>query len=110
MGQKAVRQAWAQERKLVKATGKGSRDWTDSEKEQLRQTGKVKGYEGHHMKSKKAYPDYVDDPNNIEFLKGSEKDINEHLDAHGGNYQNPTNGYYDPVSGVTIYFGDYFSN
>ena len=36
-------------------------------------------------------------------------DINEHLDAHGGNFQNPTNGYYDSVSGVTIEFGDYFA-
>lgn len=65
MSRKAISQAWAQERELVRITGKGSRDWTDSEKKQLLRTGRVKG---HHMKSKRAHPDYVGDPNNIEFL------------------------------------------
>lgn len=32
--------------------------------------------------------------------------VNEHLDAHGGSYRNPTNGYYDPNSGNFIEFGD----
>lgn len=32
--------------------------------------GKVKGYEGQHMKSAKAYPDYAGDSDNIQFLKG----------------------------------------
>ena len=109
MSRKAISQAWAQERELVRITGKGSRDWTDSEKKQLLRTGRVKGYDGHHMKSKRAHPDYVGDPNNIEFLKGDGMDINEHLNAHNGDYRNPTNGYYDPLSGVTIDFGDYYA-
>lgn len=50
-------------------------------------TGKVKGYEGQHMKSAEAYPDKAGDPNNIQFLKGRNMDVNEHLDAHGGNYR-----------------------
>ena len=29
------------------------------------------------------------------------------MDAHMGNYQNPTNWYYDPGTGVYIDFGDY---
>lgn len=33
-------------------------------------------------------------------------DTNEHFDAHGRNYQNPTNGYYDPNTGVMIDFAD----
>jgi hypothetical protein len=31
--------------------------------------------------------------------------VNEHLDAHGGSYRTPTNGYYDPNSGDFIEFG-----
>ena len=33
-------------------------------------------------------------------------DVNEHLNAHGGSYNNPTNGYYDPKSGTFVDFGD----
>lgn len=68
--------------------------------------GKVKGYEGQHMKSAEAYPDFAGDPDNIQFLKGRNMSVNEHLDAHGGSYRNPTNGYYDPNSGNFIEFGD----
>ncbi len=58
------------------------------------------------MKSAEAYPDYAGDPDNIQFLIGRNMDVNEHLDAHNGNYQNLTNGYYDPNSGVFVDFGD----
>lgn len=34
-----------------------------------------------------SYPSMAGDPNNIEFLNKS-----EHLNAHGGNYKNPTEG------------------
>ncbi|MFJ8063955.1 hypothetical protein ACIQYS_04950 [Psychrobacillus sp. NPDC096426] len=37
---------------------------------------------------------------------GRTTDINDHLDVRFGNYQNPTNGYYDPNTGVMIEFGD----
>lgn len=60
----------------------------------------MRGYEGQHMKSANEYPD------NIQFLKGRTMDVNEHLDAHRGNYKNPTNGYYDPKTGVMVNFGD----
>lgn len=83
------------------------REWTEVEKQELLTTGKVKGYEGQHMKSAEAYPDQAGDPNNIQFLKGRNMDVNEHLDAHGGNYNNPTNGYYDPQTGKFIEFDDY---
>lgn len=38
---------------------------------------------------------------------GRNMDVNEHLDAHRGNYKNPTNGYYDPETGTFVEFGDY---
>ena len=103
----AVNEAWKIEADKIRKGLSGSRDWTTEEKQELLSTGRVKNYQGHHMKSAKAYPDYVDDPNNIQFLRTSSKnsnDVNEHLAAHGGNYQNITNGRYDPVTGKTTPF------
>ena len=105
--QKAVRKAWKQEKELVEKTGQGTREWTIEEKQELLKTGRVKGYEGQHMKSAAAFPEYAGDPNNIQFLKGRNMDINEHLEAHMGNYSNITNWYYDPKTGVYIDFGEY---
>ena len=104
--QKAVNQAWRHEKELIIKTGKGTRDWTPEEIQELMLNGKVKGYEGQHMKSAKAYPDFAGNADNIQFLKGRNMNVNEHLDAHGGSYRNPTNGYYDPATGNFIDFGD----
>ncbi|MBQ9100985.1 MAG: hypothetical protein IJY54_06375 [Paludibacteraceae bacterium] len=52
---KAVKQAWKDEKNLVEKTGRGTRLWNKSEKKELLETGKVKGYEGHHINSVKAY-------------------------------------------------------
>ncbi|MEK4936671.1 hypothetical protein BW425_08120 [Bacillus pseudomycoides] len=98
--------AWKQEKELVQKTGRGTRDWTPEEKLELLQTGKVKGYEGQHMKSANEYPDFAGEPDNIQFLKGRNMDVNEHLDAHSGSYHNPTNGYYTPKNDSMIDFGD----
>ncbi len=94
--QQAIKQAWKNEQELVRTTGKGTIDWTPEEMQELINTGKVKGYEGHHMKSAAEYPDLAGDSRNIQFLKGRRMDVNEHLDAHGGNYQNSTHGPYNP--------------
>lgn len=87
----AVRRAWRSEVDLVQNTGKGTRDWTDAEIEELLATGKVKGYVGHHMKSVKGYPGLAGDPANIQFLTPQ-----EHLQAHGGNWRNITHWRYEP--------------
>ncbi|MFQ9436686.1 MAG: hypothetical protein ACLR1R_10215 [Ruminococcus callidus] len=52
---RAIRKAWARERELVLA-GKGSRNWTPEQREQLITKGKVydadgKAFIGQHMKS-----------------------------------------------------------
>lgn len=92
--QKAVRDAWKNERELVKQ-GKGTRNWSKEEREELLSTGKVSGYEGHHMKSVSLYPEHAGNSKNIQFLNEE-----EHLNgAHQGNYHNLTNGYYDPETG-----------
>jgi hypothetical protein len=90
--QKAVRQAWKQEKNLIKTTGAGTRDWTEAEAKQLLKNGKVKGYQGHHITSvKKAILDgqhsLISNPANIEFVTRA-----EHLSAHGGNFKNLTIG------------------
>lgn len=94
---KAIRLAWEREQKLV-AEGKGTRDWSpDQQKDILDPNiGKAKddngrSFEGQHMKSAAEYPEYQGDPDNIQFLTRD-----EHLAAHKGSWQNPTNWYYNP--------------
>ncbi|WP_157757404.1 hypothetical protein [Hoylesella timonensis] len=55
---------------------------------ELKETGKVKGYEGHHINSVKGHPEDAGDPSNIEFVKKG----GEHLSRHNGNYRNPSSG------------------
>ena len=87
----AVQKAWKNEVELVETTGKGTRNWTSAELDELLTNGKVKGYVGHHMKSVKGYPELAGDPSNIQFLTRK-----EHLQAHNGNWRNITHGRYEP--------------
>lgn len=102
---KAIRRAWVEEQKLV-SKGKGTRDWTPEQQKEILELGKAyyhsknsddvndgKAFEGHHMKSADAYPKYQGDFENIQFLSRP-----EHQEAHGGDFRNPTNGYFDPVT------------
>ncbi len=86
--QAAVKDAWKQEQQLVRETGQGTRPWSATEKKELLETGKVKGYEGHHINSVNNNPELARDPNNIKFVKGR----SEHLQEHGGNFRNSTSG------------------
>ena len=49
--QSAVRKAWTQEQQLLINGFEGTRKWTKSERQELIKTGKVKGYQGHHINS-----------------------------------------------------------
>ena len=100
---KAIASAWEREQCLVKE-GKGTRDWTPQQQKDILEKGKAydldgKAMEGHHMKSVSIFPNYQGNPDNIQFLSRA-----EHFDAHGGNYQTPTNGYYNTIEKVTIVF------
>lgn len=53
------------------------------------------------MKSATEYPEYQGDPNNIQFLSRD-----EHLEAHKGSWQNPTNWYYNPETKEFVDFGE----
>jgi len=65
----AVRSAWKQEKAMIENTGVGTRNWTRAEIAELKSTGKVKGYAGHHINDVKTHPNLAGNPNNIEFLK-----------------------------------------
>ncbi len=93
--QNAVRGAWKEEQQRV-ARGRGTRNWSPEEQKELLKSGRVKGYEGHHMKSVRDFPQYAGDEKCIQFLSED-----EHLNgAHQGSYHNATNGYFNPETGV----------
>lgn len=102
---KAILAAWNKEQELVQE-GKGTREWTPQQQQDILEKGKAyddngKAFEGQHMKSAEMYPEYQGEPGNIQFLTRA-----EHLEAHDGNWQNPTNWYYSPVTKEKFDFGD----
>lgn len=101
---KAIAKAWENERKNI-LEGKGTRDWTPEQQKDILENGKAhdengRSFEGQHMKCVAEYPEYQGDPGNIQFLTRE-----EHLEAHQGSWQNPTNWYYDPVTKEIFDFG-----
>ena len=103
---RAIRKAWARELELVLA-GKGSRNWTPEQREQLITKGKVydadgKAFIGQHMKSVSGFPDNQGDVDNIQLLSQE-----EHLEAHKGDWHNVTNWYYDPDTKIFYDFDVY---
>lgn len=102
---KAVREAWNKELELVQE-GKGTREWTPRQQKDILEKGRAyddngKAFEGQHMKSAEQYPEYQGAPGNIQFLTRT-----EHLEAHDGNWKNPTNWYFNPVTKEKFDFGD----
>ena len=102
---KAILAAWNKEQELVQE-GKGTREWTPKQQQDILEKGKAYdddgvAFQGQHMKSAEMYPEYQGDPGNIQFLTRA-----EHLEAHNGNWRNPTNWYYNPVTKEKFDFGD----
>lgn len=102
---KAILAAWNKEQELVQK-GKGTREWTPKQQQDILEKGKAYdedgvAFQGQHMKSAEMYPEYQGDPGNIQFLTRA-----EHLEAHNGNWRNPTNWYFNPVTKEKIDFGD----
>lgn len=95
--QSAINAAWEQERQLV-MQGRGTRDWTVSQQEELLRTGRVSGFDGSHMLDASSNPSVANNPDNIQFLT-----YEEHIyGAHGDNTHNPTTGWFDTSTGETI--------
>ncbi|HZI57374.1 MAG TPA: RHS repeat-associated core domain-containing protein [Verrucomicrobiae bacterium] len=84
----AVRDAWKQEKALIAAGQEGTVKWTDAQKAELLKTGKVKGFEGHHINSVNGSPELASNPNNIKFVEGRVKNLAE----HAGDFRNATKG------------------
>ena len=105
---KTAAEAWENEKRLVEE-GQGTRDWTAEEQEELLNADYRKGvqdYKGHHMKSVSEDPTEAGNPENIQFLS-----MKEHQKAHEGNFQNKTNGYYDPnTEEITSFKSEDFNN
>ncbi len=84
----AVREAWKLERELVIKTGQGTRNWTAAQIKELISTGKVAGFEGHHVNSVAHHGlDAARDPRNVRFFTRA-----EHFETHEGNWANKTVG------------------
>ncbi|HFI0077020.1 TPA: hypothetical protein ACGO3I_001314 [Streptococcus suis] len=102
---KAILAAWNKEQELVQI-GKGTREWTPKQQQDILEKGKAYdddgvAFQGQHMKSAEMYPEYQGDPGNIQFLTRA-----EHLEAHNGNWRNPTNWYFNPVTKEKFDFGN----
>ncbi len=102
---KAILEAWNKEQELVQE-GRGTREWTIEQQKDILEKGKAYddigvAFQGQHMKSVEEYPEYQGDYRNIQFLSRE-----EHLEAHNGNWRNPTNWYFDPVTKEKKDFGE----
>lgn len=87
MRKAAIKQAWKEEREMVLRTGKGTRQWSEAEKQLLRKQGKVPGYHGHHINNAFHFPELAGKPDNIKFVTRA-----EHLAHHAGSLRNMTTG------------------
>uniref|UniRef100_A0A803TY60 Teneurin transmembrane protein 4 n=1 Tax=Anolis carolinensis TaxID=28377 RepID=A0A803TY60_ANOCA len=70
--QRAVAQAWGREQQRLRDGEEGTRSWTEGEKQQLLNTGRVQGYDGYFVISVEQYPELSDNANNIHFMRQSE--------------------------------------
>ncbi|XP_074917885.1 teneurin-4 isoform X1 [Chelonoidis abingdonii] len=70
--QRAIAQAWAREQQRLRVGEEGIRSWTEGEKQQVLNTGRVQGYDGYFVISVEQYPELSDSANNIHFMRQSE--------------------------------------
>ena len=80
-----VKLAWKYEQADIDMGGKGSADWNSTEQQEIKETGRVRGAEGHHQKNVADHPKEQGNPDNIKFYKSKQ----EHLEkGHNGNFRN----------------------
>lgn len=80
--------AWRYEQAEIQMGGKGSANWSETQKQEILNNGKVRGAEGHHINSVGEHPSQQANPDNIKFVKSKQ----EHLAEHNGDWRNPTEG------------------
>lgn len=86
---KAVKDAWKQEADAVRR-GVSKYNWSSAEKRQLLELGKIRNYEGHHIKTVKeligtAQEKLISSADDIVFLTKQ-----NHAYVHPGGFKNPT--------------------
>ena len=89
---RGVQRFWSEERKRLQAGQKGTRNWTEQQKQDIinkkTPTYEGKPIQGHHKYNAADFPQLADDDRNIYPVT-----VNEHLQRwHGGNWQNDTEG------------------
>ena len=67
--------------------GRGTRKWTKKERASILQSGKIVGFQGHHVCSVHTSPGLQGNPDNVVFVTSR-----EHLEMHAGNFRNSTVG------------------
>ena len=83
-----VNLAWKYEQADIEMGGNGSAKWNQRQKQEIRDTGKVRGAEGHHQQNVSDHPTEQGNPNNIKFYKSRK----EHLEkGHDGDFRNESN-------------------
>lgn len=82
-----VNLAWAYDRADLRMGGQGSREYTAAQKNELLETGEIKGLEGHHINDVSNHLSEQANPDNIRFLTRD-----DHYVAHGNAWQNKTQG------------------
>ena len=107
----AVEDAWKHEIKLIE-NGWGTRRWGKKKQEELLTTGRISGYDMHHMKSVGKHIEYALKWWNLIPLRGSRyfgrlgKKDNEHTRVHSINPDQSTNGYFHTLTGKYTKFKD----
>lgn len=82
---RGVNMAWKYEKADIEMGGKGSANWSKSQRQEIMERGRVKGAEGHHLRNVAHHPEDQSDPNNIGFFKTKK----EHCEkGHGGDFHN----------------------
>lgn len=83
-----VKRAWQYEKAEIEMGGKGTTEWSKEQQNEILETGKVRGAEGHHINNVADNPELQANPDNIVMAK----DKKQHLNMHKGDFKNSTDG------------------
>lgn len=77
--------AWEYEKADIEMGGRGSENWNNSEQQDIKSRGTVRGAEGHHQKNVANHPEDQADPDNIKFYRSRKEHLKK---GHNGNWKN----------------------
>lgn len=82
---RGVGMAWKYEKADIEMGGKGSANWNKSQRQEILESRKVKGAEGHHQQNVADHPAEQSNPDNIKFYENRRQHLEE---GHGGDFRN----------------------